>query len=356
LCSAKNCEKQGQQKPESGTGAVQDTGAVQYERYSAVQARYRKARYRTPTFRRGGEWVSFSCSFLAPFLARVSFSCFSRVGVLFLLFFSCFSWCPFLGASFSWCRCPFLGAVVSGTSTGALVGAAYAAGKLDLLEDLARNLNWRRALKLTDFRLHPRDTGHPHFSAQRGTGHPQRGTVSAVQRGTGHLQCTRDTGHPHFSAQRGIGHPQRGTVSAVQRGTSAVPGHPHFGGAESGCPFLGCPFLVSSWVSFSCFFLGCPFLVSSFSCFFLGVLFLFLSWVSFSCFLVFGCPFLGVSWCSGRPHFPRRVQPRRRTDPNRRTGDARSPCRAASIAPRRARYRRGTGAVQGAVQKGAVSV
>ncbi|QQO56193.1 MAG: patatin-like phospholipase family protein [Thiohalocapsa sp. PB-PSB1] len=44
-------------------------------------------------------------------------------------------------------------AVVSGTSMGALVGAAYAAGKLDLLEDLARNLNWRRALKLTDFRL-----------------------------------------------------------------------------------------------------------------------------------------------------------------------------------------------------------
>lgn len=44
-------------------------------------------------------------------------------------------------------------AVVSGTSMGAVVGAAYAAGKLDLLEQLARQVNWRRVLRLTDFRL-----------------------------------------------------------------------------------------------------------------------------------------------------------------------------------------------------------
>jgi NTE family protein len=43
--------------------------------------------------------------------------------------------------------------VVSGTSMGAVVGAAYAAGKLDLLEALAREVNWRRALRLTDFQL-----------------------------------------------------------------------------------------------------------------------------------------------------------------------------------------------------------
>jgi NTE family protein len=43
--------------------------------------------------------------------------------------------------------------VVSGTSMGAVVGAAYAAGKLDLLEALAREVNWRRVLRLTDFQL-----------------------------------------------------------------------------------------------------------------------------------------------------------------------------------------------------------
>jgi NTE family protein len=36
---------------------------------------------------------------------------------------------------------------------GAVVGAAYAAGKLDLLEALAREVNWRRVLRLTDFQL-----------------------------------------------------------------------------------------------------------------------------------------------------------------------------------------------------------
>ncbi len=42
---------------------------------------------------------------------------------------------------------------VSGTSMGAVVGAAYAAGKLNLLENLALAINWRRALRLTDFQL-----------------------------------------------------------------------------------------------------------------------------------------------------------------------------------------------------------
>jgi len=44
-------------------------------------------------------------------------------------------------------------AVVSGTSMGAVVGAAYAAGKLDVLEALARAVNWRHVLKMTDFQL-----------------------------------------------------------------------------------------------------------------------------------------------------------------------------------------------------------
>jgi NTE family protein len=43
--------------------------------------------------------------------------------------------------------------VVAGTSMGAVVGAACAAGKLDLLEDLAREIDWRRTLRLTDFQL-----------------------------------------------------------------------------------------------------------------------------------------------------------------------------------------------------------
>lgn len=43
--------------------------------------------------------------------------------------------------------------VVTGTSMGAVVGAAYAAGKLDVLEDLARSVDWRRALRLADFQL-----------------------------------------------------------------------------------------------------------------------------------------------------------------------------------------------------------
>jgi NTE family protein len=34
-----------------------------------------------------------------------------------------------------------------------VVGAACAAGKLDVLEDLARAVNWRRTLRLTDFKL-----------------------------------------------------------------------------------------------------------------------------------------------------------------------------------------------------------
>jgi NTE family protein len=43
--------------------------------------------------------------------------------------------------------------VVAGTSMGAVVGAAYAAGKLDVLEGLARSVDWRRTLKLIDFQL-----------------------------------------------------------------------------------------------------------------------------------------------------------------------------------------------------------
>lgn len=40
--------------------------------------------------------------------------------------------------------------VVAGTSIGALVGAAYAAGRLDQLETLARSLTWGKLLRLAD--------------------------------------------------------------------------------------------------------------------------------------------------------------------------------------------------------------
>ncbi|MBE3576461.1 MAG: patatin-like phospholipase family protein [Limnochordales bacterium] len=40
--------------------------------------------------------------------------------------------------------------VVAGTSIGALVGAAYAAGRLDQLEALARSLTWGKLLRLAD--------------------------------------------------------------------------------------------------------------------------------------------------------------------------------------------------------------
>jgi NTE family protein len=43
--------------------------------------------------------------------------------------------------------------IVTGTSMGAVVGAAYAARKLGDLEDLARAVDWRQALRLTDFQL-----------------------------------------------------------------------------------------------------------------------------------------------------------------------------------------------------------
>ncbi len=46
--------------------------------------------------------------------------------------------------------------MVAGTSIGALVGGAYLAGKLDALEDIARSMDWKRMLSLTDFRMHGR--------------------------------------------------------------------------------------------------------------------------------------------------------------------------------------------------------
>ena len=44
--------------------------------------------------------------------------------------------------------------VVAGTSIGAVVGAAYAAGKLDTLESFARSLNRRRVFTLMDLSFH----------------------------------------------------------------------------------------------------------------------------------------------------------------------------------------------------------
>lgn len=43
--------------------------------------------------------------------------------------------------------------VVAGSSMGALVGAAFAAGKLDALEDSARGLTMRALLPLIDMRI-----------------------------------------------------------------------------------------------------------------------------------------------------------------------------------------------------------
>ncbi|MDO8534337.1 MAG: patatin-like phospholipase family protein, partial [Xanthobacteraceae bacterium] len=43
--------------------------------------------------------------------------------------------------------------VIAGTSMGALVGGAWAAGRLDVLEDWARDITKRRMLGLLDFRL-----------------------------------------------------------------------------------------------------------------------------------------------------------------------------------------------------------
>ncbi len=43
--------------------------------------------------------------------------------------------------------------VIAGTSMGALVGGAWAAGRLDVLEDWARDITKRRVLGLLDFRL-----------------------------------------------------------------------------------------------------------------------------------------------------------------------------------------------------------
>src|ERR1700760_2143470 len=43
--------------------------------------------------------------------------------------------------------------IISGTSIGAVVGAAYLAGKLDVLEDWARSLNRFRILSYLDFRV-----------------------------------------------------------------------------------------------------------------------------------------------------------------------------------------------------------
>jgi NTE family protein len=43
--------------------------------------------------------------------------------------------------------------LIAGCSIGAVVGAAYAAARLDQLEDWARSLDWKRMLKLMDFGL-----------------------------------------------------------------------------------------------------------------------------------------------------------------------------------------------------------
>jgi NTE family protein len=43
--------------------------------------------------------------------------------------------------------------LVAGCSVGAVVGAAYAAGRLDQLETWARSLDWKRILRLMDFGL-----------------------------------------------------------------------------------------------------------------------------------------------------------------------------------------------------------
>ena len=42
---------------------------------------------------------------------------------------------------------------IAGTSIGAIVGAAHLAGKLDVLEDLARRMDWRQLLNYTDLRF-----------------------------------------------------------------------------------------------------------------------------------------------------------------------------------------------------------
>jgi len=43
--------------------------------------------------------------------------------------------------------------MIAGSSVGAVVGAAYAAGRLDQLETWARSLDWKRVLRLMDFGL-----------------------------------------------------------------------------------------------------------------------------------------------------------------------------------------------------------
>ncbi len=45
---------------------------------------------------------------------------------------------------------------VAGTSIGALVGAAFVAGKLDVLEAAARQMDWKRLMRLADLQLHGR--------------------------------------------------------------------------------------------------------------------------------------------------------------------------------------------------------
>ena len=41
-------------------------------------------------------------------------------------------------------------AAIAGTSIGAITGASYAVGKLDYLEDMARNVNFRNMLRFMD--------------------------------------------------------------------------------------------------------------------------------------------------------------------------------------------------------------
>ena len=58
--------------------------------------------------------------------------------------------------------------IVAGTSMGAIVGGAYAAGRLDALEEFARNLDRKAAMALVDFNLPIFVQFRAHFFCQAG--------------------------------------------------------------------------------------------------------------------------------------------------------------------------------------------
>ncbi|MEO9601469.1 patatin-like phospholipase family protein [Parasphingorhabdus sp.] len=66
-------------------------------------------------------------------------------------------------------------AAIAGTSMGAIVGASYAVGKLDYLEDMARNANFRNILRFMD----------PHF--KRGAVMGARNIEKELEAELGHL-------------------------------------------------------------------------------------------------------------------------------------------------------------------------